>query len=112
MAYPWTFDGTTIDITAVDLAEDTTLLFSERVIPGGSAVYIDIAGAQVPHLTLELYFPDPATYLTMRGKVGTTGSLNYVAGTVTATCTAVRRTRRNLGSTGETWASADFVVTS
>jgi hypothetical protein len=79
-------------------------------VPGGNANIVDVSGRGVLTLSLGLYFPVEAHYLSLEALVGTQATLTYADGTYPgALLKSLRRTWRNPVG-GQTQATAAFIL--
>jgi hypothetical protein len=88
---------------------DAPTVFSERVIPGGSDVYIDIAGKPADRIVLPLFSATQAGLDSLRALKGTTAALAYGSASVTlALLVDVRLS--DVAPLGQTHAEAEWKV--
>jgi hypothetical protein len=88
---------------------DGAVIFSERVIPGGADVYIDIAGKPTNRIVLPLFSTTQGGLDSLRALKGTTAALSYGSASVTlALLVDVRLS--DVAPLGETHAEAEWKV--
>jgi hypothetical protein len=96
------------------IQRDSPVVFSERVIPGGSDVYIDIAGVPTDRIVLPLYAASWTGFDTLRARKGTVGTLSYGTalgcGVTIAAALLVDVTPTDTAPLGETHATAEWKV--
>lgn len=101
-------------VAAGPVARDQTADVSIRHIPGGNVTFVDAAGSRARMLTLDLFFAAKGDYDGMELAVGTSDVLTYVdyPSGIEAVLISLVRTGRGLSTTGETMATASFVLLS
>lgn len=104
------FNSVPMTVVHDKMAREQQAAVSVRQIPGGNTSYIDFMGVQLRKVTLALFFTPASAYDTFEAQVGNTGTLTYVDGTFTAMLTSLKRTDRNLSTTGETHGEATFLI--
>lgn len=103
------FGGVSLTVLAGGWQRDGPVIFSERVIPGGTDVYIDISGKPADRIVLPLFSATQAGLNSLRALKGTTAALTYGSASVTlALLVDVRLS--DVAPLGETHAEAEWKV--
>lgn len=104
-----TFGGLTFVLIATKPGFSQQGTVSVRHIPGGNTSYVDVAGRELPSMSGRVHLTTLADFTTLRGLVGTSGTLVYSEGSFAAVLIGVSRDR--VMPSGRQIVDVEFVLT-
>ena len=106
------FNGVPIFVLATDVPKVMNAFVTERHVPYSQNNFVDLGGAGLRHIVLDLLFKVGADAITFEAQNGVQGTLVCFEGTYTAILTSIRRTAHGVSAGGEAVLACDFLIVS